>query len=100
MRTISNLLNHEGRIYVYLASDNLGTLFLQNAEAEGFTFGDHVKPTEREWDNVMALNPNWTLNYVGYIGKMAFHTAAPINGVPLVRIDYGKYLSGSDQYLM
>lgn len=100
MRTVSNLLNHEGLVYVYLAGKNLGNLFLKNAEAEGFTFGDGVKPTEREWDDIFALNPDWTIHYVGWVGHMAFKTANSIGEQPLVKVDYGKYLSGSADYVM
>lgn len=100
MRTASNLLNHEGRVYVYLASQNLGNLFLKNAEAEGFTFQDGVKPTEREWDDIFALNPDWTINYVGWVGHMAFKSAKSIGEQPLVKVDYGKYLSGSVRYII
>ena len=100
MRTISNLLNHEGRIYVYLASKNLCNLFLKHAEEEGFTFGDGIKPTEREADNLYSLNPNWTVNYVGYIGRIAFHATAPVSDTPLFKIDYAKYLAGNPHYLI
>lgn len=100
MRTISNLLSHEGRIYVYLASENLSKLFLKHAEEEGFTFGDGVKPTKRETDNLFALNPDWTISYVGYIGRIAFHSTTQISEKPLFKVNYAKYLAGNDQYLM
>lgn len=100
MRTISNLLNHEGRIYIYLASKNLSNLFLKHAEEEGFTFGDGVKPTEREADNLYSLSPDWTICYVGYIGRIAFHATNPVSDNPFFKIDYAKYLAGNPHYLM
>ena len=100
MRTVSNLLNHEGRIYVYMSGKNITNLFLKHAEEEGFTFGDGVKPTERESDDLYALNSDWTINYVGYIGHMAFRSVTQIGSQPLIRIDYGKYISGSENYLI
>jgi len=99
MRTVSNLLNHDGRIYVYLASQNLANIFLKNAESEGFTFSDGVKPTERDWDNIFAINPDWTINYVGWIGHMAYKSFDKIGDQPLIRIDYCKYLSGNESYI-
>jgi len=100
MRTVSNLFKHDGRIYVYLSSRNIGKLFQQNAENEGFTFGDGVKPTEREFDDIFALKRDWTICYVGWVGHMAFRHPENVVGEPLVRIDYGKYLAGRDDYVM
>lgn len=99
MRTVSNLLNLDGRVYVYLASTNLSTLFLRNAEAEGFTFGNGQKPSECESADIVALNTDWTINHVGWAGHMAFHHPQAVVGEPLIRVDYGKYLSGSDSYI-
>ena len=100
MRTISNLLIHEGRIYVNLASKNLSNLFLKHAEEEGFTFGDGVKPTEREADNLYTLNPDWTISYVGYIGRIAFRATNLASDTPIFKIDYARYLVGNSHYLM
>ena len=52
MRTVSDLLNLEGQVYVYLRSENIAKLFLANAEAKGFIFGDGVKPTERDHSDI------------------------------------------------
>lgn len=46
----------KGRIYVYLATKDIAEQFMQDAESEGFTFGDGVKPTEREPSDIMAIN--------------------------------------------
>ena len=98
MRTVSNLLNLEGRILVYLGSHNLVNLFLRNAEAEGFTYPDGKKPTEREGDDILALHKDWTINFLGWAGHMAFRHPDAVLGGPLVRVDYGKYLSGANDY--
>ncbi len=100
MRTVSNLLCLDGRVYVYLASKNIATLFLKNAETEGFTFGDGFKPTEREYADIFALNRDWTINYVGMYGHMAFRMPQHVSGVTLIRVDYGRYLSGSENYII
>ena len=100
MRTVSNLLALKGRVYVYLGGENICNLFLKNAEEEGFTFGDGVKPTQRGGFDLIALHQDWTLNNVGWAGHMAFHNPEAVLGGPLIRIDYGKYLSGCDDYII
>ena len=51
--------------YIYCRSKNIAIQFLKNAEEEGFTFGDGVLPTEREVDDVFAINTDFTINYCG-----------------------------------
>lgn len=99
MRTVSNLLNLEGRIFVYLGSHNLVNLFLKNAEAEGFTYPDGKKPTEQGGDDILAIHRDWTINYLGWAGHMAFRHPDAVIGEPIIRVDYGKYISGADRYL-
>lgn len=73
MGKISSLLSeYESRIYIYLANGEIGRKFLRDAEDEGFTFGDGVNPTARENDGIFAINKNMTVNYVGFIGHLAF----------------------------
>ena len=100
MRTVSNLLSLDGRIYVKLSSENIQRLFLKNAEEEGFTFGDGGKPTERKPDSIMALHHDWTISYVGFAGHMAFYHSEISCGKPLIRVDYGKYIAGRDDYII
>lgn len=89
MSTIQSLLsNYKGRIYVFLASAEIGKRFLQDAENEGFTFGDGVKPTQREAEDIFAINEDMTINYVGFVGHLAYRLADKIGDRPLIRIDY------------
>lgn len=76
------------KIYIYLESKEAGTLFLKQAEKENFTFGDGQKPTKRKADRIFALNEDFTINYVGFAGHMAFGAASEISGKELVRINY------------
>ena len=55
---------------------------------EGFTFSDGVKPTERQISDIIAVNDDMTINYVGAIGRIAYQAADKIGDKPLVRIDY------------
>ena len=100
MRTISNLTKFNGRVYVYLANAEIGKRFLLQAEAEGFTYHDGVKPTERGCSTIMALNRDKTINFVGANGNIAFGSGAKMVGSEqLIRVDVEKYLSGADDYL-
>lgn len=101
MRTIANLLNLNGRVYVYVPSKNIRRLFLKNAQEEGFMFADGVKPTRRRaYDDIYALNKDFTLNFVGYNGHIAFLYPKCFKSDKLIRIDYSAYLSGAENYII
>lgn len=88
MRIKSLLAAHTGRIYIYLATEKISKRFLRDAESEGFTFRDGVKPTQREEDSIFAINDDMTINYVGFVGHVAYQAADKIGNKPLIRIDY------------
>ena len=60
MRTIRNLSKLNGRVYIYLANAEIGHRFMQQAESEGFTFKDGEKPTERGYEEIVAINHDGT----------------------------------------
>ena len=91
-KTITDLSLLDGRVYVYLSSDELGRQFMQQAETEGFVFVNGTKPTKRTPAEIMALNSNHTINYVGVIGRIAYGARATMmNGMPLIRISYQEW---------
>ena len=47
MKTIKELASTGERVYVHLKDEETAMSFLRQAESEGFTFGDGMKPTER-----------------------------------------------------
>lgn len=99
-RTIKQLSRTDGKVYVYLANDEIGNKFMQQAESEGFTFDDGEKPTGRCYAEIMSVNKNLTINFVGSVGRMAFGSGVTsVSGVPLVRVDYEKYIGGAEDYL-
>lgn len=102
MRTIKNLTEFpygSYRVYVYLKDEQTGKKFLEQAEAEGYTFCDGEKPTNREFSFVMAVNEDMTINYVGANGYIAFSSNAPFVGSKrLMRVDYAKYAAGENDY--
>lgn len=100
MRTINDLSKLNGRVYVYLANAEIGKRFLQQAEAEGFTYHDGVKPIERGYSTIMAVNCDKTINFVGTNGNIAYGSGVKtVGSEQLIRIDGGKYLSGADDYM-
>ena len=99
-RTIKELSKKNGRVYVYLANVAVGEQFLQQAEDEGFTFTDGTKPTERCYAEIMAVNGNLTINFVGANGHIAFGSGAKkVGGDELIRVDFEKYAAGAADYL-
>lgn len=95
--SIKSLLSvYNGRIYIYLATTDIGKRFLQDAENEGLTFSDGVKPTQRIEANIMAVNRDSTINYVGSVGHIAYQAAKAIGNEPLVKIDYRDIVNCSE----
>ena len=84
MKTIKELASLGERVYVYLKDEETAQRFLHDAETEGFTFGDGVKPTDRHWSDLCAIHPDGTLNYVGTIGRIEYDSGAD----SVMRIDY------------
>ena len=51
--------------------------------------------------DLIALHDDWTLNHVGWAGHMLFRNPAALLGeTPLIRVDYGKYLAGREDYII
>lgn len=98
MSTIQSLLStHSGHIYVYCTSEEIARRFLRDAEHEGFTFGDGVKPTQRSPHDIYTINRDKTISAVGFVGHMAFHYANTVGGEPIIRVDYGKLIADNLQ---
>lgn len=95
IKTITELSQLDGRVYVYLPTEALAAQFMQQAETEGFSFGDGIKPTERTAAAIMAVNADHTINYVGIFGRMAYSIkTATVNGRRLFRVIY----NGADSW--
>lgn len=93
IKTITELSKPNGRVYVYLRTPEIGERFLRQAEQEGFTFSDGEKLTARHYSEVMAVNRDRTINYVGTNGRIAYGSrVTKIGNEPLIRIDYENLL--------
>lgn len=97
-RTIKELAKKNGRVYVYLEDPDTGNQFMKQAESEGFTFTDGAKPTERFYAEIMAVNSDITINFVGMNGRIAFGSGArTVGNEELIRVDYKKYINREEQ---
>lgn len=98
-RTLEEIRNNlAGKIYVYLKDENVARRFLKDAEAEGFLFGKK-KPTESQPENIIALNRNKQLSYVGTMGRMAFQCNGGDDAKgKFHRIDYYRYVNGYEDF--
>ena len=63
-RLISDLLRPDIKVYVYCSDEKTQKQFMADAESEGFIFGDGLKPSERDGDDIMAVNNDKTICYV------------------------------------
>ena len=88
MKTIKELASMGERVYVHLKDEETAMRFLRQAESEGFTFGDGVKPTDRHWSDLYAMHTDGTLNYVGTNGRIHYGSGAD----EIVRIEYAELL--------
>ena len=96
MRTIKELIRNEKKVYIYLSSKAIEYRFMSDAEREGITFGDGIKPTDRQVDDIMALHDDGTICFLGWAGRMSYH----YNKANIKRIDYEKYVDGKEDYLI
>lgn len=94
MRTIKELINGEKKVYIFLRTNAIRYRFMSDAEREGITYGDKVRPTERQVDDIMALNPDGTICFIGFIGRICYHAG----GDAIVRVDYERYIDGQEKY--
>ena len=88
MKTIKELASTGERVYVHLKDEETAMRFLRQVESEGFTFGDGMKPTERHWSDLYAIQPDGTLNYVGSVGRIEYASGAD----SCVRVEYQELL--------
>lgn len=94
MRTIRNLINQEKKVYIILHNKETQYRFMSDAAREGITFGDGVKTTERNVEDIMVLQSDGTVCFLGWAGRMNYHH----NKHKAICIDYEKYIDGVSDY--
>ena len=96
MRTIKELIGKEEKVYILLRSKAIRYRFMSDAALEGITYGDGVPATDREADDIMALQKDGTICFLGWAGRMCYHNSEG----SVLRIDYERYISGLEDYLI
>ena len=97
MRTLEALRNTlAGKIYIYCKNETTAKEFLAAAEKEGYRFGI-INPTDSKTDDIIALEENNQLSYVGFVGRIAIQCSGSGN-INLHIIDYAKYRDGKEDY--
>lgn len=96
MRTIKELLQYGKKVYIVLPTKAMQYRFMSDADREGITFGDGIKATARIASDIMALLPDGHICFVGWAGRMCFK----LGGNAVLRVDYEKYISKEDDYLL
>lgn len=69
---LKEIIEKYGTVYIHLDGIESETEFLHQAEAEGFLFGDGIKPTEKAPSDFFAIHSNGTINYINTIGRIAY----------------------------
>ena len=98
-RTLTALRDSlQGRIYVFLKDEKTKAEFLADAKAEGWSFGDTGLPDVLR-DDIIAVNGNKQLCYVGFVGHTAFGCGGGnATDGQFHRVDYAKYKQGDKDY--
>ena len=95
MRTIKELLK-EKTIYFTFSSNAICYRFLSDAQLEGLTFGEQDEPCTKQATDMLALVPKGYLCFAGWASRLRYKQG----GNTVIRIDYEKYINGSDDYVI
>ena len=96
MRTIRELIGKEEKVYILLRNKPIRYRFMADAAMEGITYGDGIPFTDREVEDIMALQSDGTVCFLGWAGHMCYHYSEG----SVLRIDYKRYISGAEDYLI
>ena len=91
----SLLSSHTGRIYAYLANKNISQRFLKDQKRRIYIY-QWNKSSTKVHKQYYHTQPGATINYVGFVGRVAFWAANRIGNQVLVKIDYREFLKQSE----
>lgn len=97
IKSVLRQIQHRDRprhTYIYCRSTAVAKRFLEDAEKEGFVFGDGTAPTSKETSDIFALNDDFTISYTGIVAHMMFGC----DRGNVQWIDYGKYVNGEKDF--
>ena len=98
-RTLDELRNSlPGKIFLRLGDAQTKQAFAEDANAEGYRFGE-TQPTREALESIVALKYGKQLAYVGSVGRIAFQCNGGDNAKGTFhRIDYAKYKRGDKDF--
>ncbi|MCR5216244.1 MAG: hypothetical protein K6C69_04860 [Lachnospiraceae bacterium] len=97
-RTVEELLQLSGNVYIYVPKKEVQKQFLVDAEREGFSFGNGVVPTQSVSHDLYRIYPDKSMCYVmgpGYMGFLAWKVGCVVDRH---YINYEKYMNGEGEY--
>ena len=102
MRTITNLYNEGDTVFIRFGNEAIGKRFLQDAESEGFLIKGKKPPTKGSPNEVYLLDEDFGIHPIsGFVMYMFYNSGVEMNdGKSVVRINYGKYINGDDDYII
>lgn len=101
MRTIANLYNEADVVFIKVSNEAMAKRFWKDALAEGFLVEGKSKIDDiKLLDAVYRLYDNFKINSIsGFASHMFYGSMCKENnGQSVVRIDYGKYVNGLNDY--
>lgn len=93
MQTLKKIAKNHEKVYLLLNSKPIQYRFMSDAEYEGITYADGIKPTERVVEDIMVLYKNGTIGFLGWAGRVLYHNIK----ANVITIDYEKYVALSRQ---
>ena len=97
-RKISDLVHLAGDVYIYVPNKDIEKKFLEDAEEEGYTFGNGFRPTGSLGNDLYRIYKDMTLCHVNFFGHAAFDNKNIGSLDDRHYIDYGKYIGEEDIY--
>ena len=96
MRMIKQLIQKEKKVYIILRGKSIKYRFMSDAEREGVLYADGSLPTEKEVDDIVSLQPDGTLLFLGWAGRMQLNAIRN----HAIFVDYEKYIAGEEEYFI
>ncbi len=97
MRTIGMLVDvHQKKVWMYLKDRETCQRFLEDAEAEEFTFGGRMPTEGGHFDDIIVVHEDRTLGHPGYLGHMGFYQSS--GNDDWIRVDYARYVAEEENF--
>ena len=92
MKSVSELGKMDGKVYLSFDSDRECRDFYERAKREGMTWTDGKSPTEKNLTDLVAINHDNQICFVGIAGRTAIQGKAKnVGNEKLIVIRYSEY---------